>query len=95
VLNWPSGVYASLTDVAEVRFKGYGLADIKAYIAAEPPYDKAGAYAIQGIWQRQVASLEGDLETVIGLPYRRLAEIMRVSGDGLAGPGGPPFSPMS
>ena len=66
----------SFTDLARVRFKDYNLAEIEAYIQTEPPFDKAGSYAIQGIWKKQVAEVRGDIETVIGLPYQRLARLL-------------------
>lgn len=53
---------------SRVTFKPLSLDDIDQYIATGEPLDKAGAYAIQGIGAALVASLDGDLSNVIGLP---------------------------
>jgi len=39
--------------------------------------DKAGAYGYQGGAKEFIDRLEGDVETVIGLPVARLAEALR------------------
>ena len=67
----------TFSDVTTVHFGSYSLRDIEHYIATEPPLDKAGSYAIQGMWGRHVTALDGDLENVIGLPYYRLEKLLR------------------
>lgn len=64
-----TGEEASLADTTTVSFGSYSLANIEDYLTREPPFDKAGSYAIQGYWNRYVTAVEGDLENVIGLPY--------------------------
>jgi len=76
IINEYNDGLIQFTDQAEVSFKDYGADEIEAYLLAEPPYDKAGAYAIQGIWRKQVANLVGDIDTVIGLPWQRLAPML-------------------
>ena len=50
--------------------------EIEAYILSGEPFDKAGAYGIQGSFARHVESIEGDYNNVVGLPvaavYQRL-----------------------
>lgn len=50
--------------------------EIEAYILSGEPFDKAGAYGIQGNFARHVKSIEGDYNNVVGLPvaavYQRL-----------------------
>ena len=50
--------------------------EIEAYIRSGEPFDKAGAYGIQGSFARHVKSIEGDYNNVVGLPvaavYQRL-----------------------
>jgi septum formation protein len=46
----------------------YSDADIERYVATGEPFDKAGAYAVQGLGGRLVAEVEGCLTNVIGLP---------------------------
>lgn len=76
VLRWPDGARLGRVERAEVRFRDYSQAQAEAYVKAEPPLDKAGAYAIQGSWSSQVSELDGDIETVIGLPFRSLADML-------------------
>lgn len=46
--------------------------EIDEYIASGEPFDKAGAYAIQGLGAKFVKSLQGDFYSVMGLPAARL-----------------------
>ena len=57
--------------------------DIDGYIASGEPFDKAGAYGIQGIAGAFVERLEGDYFNVMGLPICRLSEILTEFGIGL------------
>lgn len=43
--------------------------EIDEYVNMDEPYDKAGAYAIQGCFQKYIEKYEGDFENVMGLPY--------------------------
>lgn len=51
-----------------VRFKQLGLAEIRAYARTAEPYDKAGAYGIQGMGAFMVESVHGSYTNVVGLP---------------------------
>ena len=59
---------------AESRVIFYPLSDreINEYIEAGEPYDKAGAYAIQGEAALFVKGIEGDFYNIVGLPVARL-----------------------
>lgn len=46
--------------------------DIEAYINTDEPYDKAGGYAIQGIFAKHIKKINGDFYNVMGLPINRL-----------------------
>ncbi len=50
---------------------------IDAYIATGEPFDKAGAYGIQGYGALLVESIKGDYYTVMGLPVARLDDLLR------------------
>jgi len=52
----------------KVCFKPLAEEEIKAYLATDEPWDKAGAYAIQGIASYMVERVEGSVTNVIGLP---------------------------
>lgn len=53
-----------VTDVEFVRLRS---ADIERYVALDEPYDKAGAYAMQGKAAHFVRSVRGSITNVIGL----------------------------
>jgi septum formation protein len=63
-----------------VRFRSLLPADIEQYIATGEPFDKAGAYGIQGGAAAFVASLDGCYTNVVGLPLRRTAALLRAAG---------------
>jgi septum formation protein len=53
--------------------------EINSYIHTDEPYDKAGGYAIQGLFGKHVKSIQGDFYNVMGLPINRLyQEIKRI-----------------
>ena len=62
-----------------VRFDELDDREIADYIASGEPFDKAGAYGIQGRGALLVGSISGDYYNVMGLPvnmlYRRLKKI--------------------
>ena len=51
--------------------------DIAWYLATGEPYDKAGAYAIQGAGGVFVEAIEGSVSNVIGLPMTLLRSLVR------------------
>jgi septum formation protein len=71
-LIWPGGQHA-FSDAASVTFRALSIDEVEAYVATGEPMDKAGGYAIQGGAASFVAGLEGEIETVIGLPVAMLA----------------------
>ena len=55
--------------------------EIEAYISTDEPYDKAGAYGIQGPFAIHIEKINGDYNNVVGLPISRLYhEINNFSG---------------
>ncbi len=46
--------------------------DIEAYLDTNEPYDKAGAYAIQGVFAKHIDHIEGDYDNVVGFPWSRI-----------------------
>ncbi len=54
--------------ITRVFFKELTSREIEGYIATGEPFDKAGAYAIQGIGSFMVPRIEGSYTNVVGLP---------------------------
>lgn len=65
-------VSTSFFEKARVTFFPMTEEEIEAYASTNEPYDKAGAYAIQGYGARFVQSISGDFYTIMGLPVGRL-----------------------
>ena len=63
-----------------VTFADLDPARIAAYVASGEPFDKAGAYAIQGRAGAFVARLEGSYTGVMGLPLYETAKLLRLFG---------------
>lgn len=68
--------FRTITDVANVRFRSLSEDDIAAYIATGDPMDKAGAYGLQTPVCDFVAEVEGDRNTVIGLPVQKVCDLL-------------------
>lgn len=64
--------FRTLVDSSFVTFRDLADEEIADYLRKGESFDKAGAYAIQGGAAGFVANVEGDLDTVIGLPVGRL-----------------------
>lgn len=62
------GIVASAYDLTDVYFNRITDHQIKEYVETNEPMDKAGAYGIQGMGGFLVDRIEGELDTVIGLP---------------------------
>ena len=58
----------SETVITDVTFKELTAAEIEWYIHTREPFDKAGAYAIQGLGTFLVRRINGSYSNVVGLP---------------------------
>ncbi len=67
-------VFSATTDV---RFRSLNECEIRAYLATGEPFDKAGAYGIQGFGGLLVESIKGCYYNVVGLPLPKLAVELR------------------
>ena len=66
----------SFVDSCRVTFFPIPEAEIERYAATEEPYDKAGAYAIQGRAALWLDRIEGDYYTIMGLPVSRTVQLV-------------------
>ncbi|HUV50226.1 MAG TPA: Maf family protein [Anaerolineae bacterium] len=60
----------------EVLFKDLADEEIEWYINTKEPFDKAGAYAIQGLGTFLVKSINGSYTNVVGLPVCEVIEFL-------------------
>ena len=77
LIDSKTGSAQTLCDVSTVVFGSYTRAEIEEYVRKEQPFDKAGSYALQGEWIKHVVGVEGDRENVIGLPWHRIAGLLK------------------
>lgn len=66
----------TFTDATEVTMYEMSDAEIHAYIASKEPMDKAGAYAIQGRCASFIKGINGDYNTVVGLPVAKVYHVL-------------------
>ncbi|UCF04420.1 MAG: septum formation protein Maf [bacterium] len=60
-----------------VYFRGLDNSEIGRYVETDEPYDKAGAYAIQGLASAFVERIEGCYFNVVGLPVPLLFSLLK------------------
>mgnify|MGYP001029503625 CR=1 FL=1 len=60
----------------KVKMKRMTRKEIEAYLETGEPFDKAGAYAIQGKGGYLIKRIQGSYTNVVGLPLCELYELM-------------------
>lgn len=65
------------SSTTEVFFAPLSEEEINAYLDTPEPYDKAGAYAVQGLASVFVTGIHGDYDNVVGFPTRTFYEMLR------------------
>ncbi|AGK55082.1 Maf family protein [Bacillus sp. 1NLA3E] len=64
----------------DVTFWDLNDSEIQAYINSGEPFDKAGAYGIQGFGSMLVKRISGDYFTVVGLPVSKTIRELQKAG---------------
>jgi septum formation protein len=80
VLRLPGGMEELRLNTSRVSFAPLEAGWIASYCATREPFDKAGAYAIQGCAAQYISKLEGSYSGVMGLPLFETAELLRRAG---------------
>ncbi len=63
-----------------VKFRELSEPEISAYLDTGEPYDKAGAYAVQGKGALLIEGINGDYYNVVGLPLCTLGRMLETLG---------------
>jgi septum formation protein len=80
LVRLPDGERRQFTESTLVHFRPITDEELSSYLATEEPYDKAGAYAIQGVAGRYIPRLEGCYFNVVGLPLSRVLTELQTLG---------------
>jgi septum formation protein len=75
-----TNITEQVTQVSNVRFAKLSPSTIKAYCATSEPYDKAGAYGVQGLAALFIEHIEGSHSGIMGLPVFETAQLLRKAG---------------
>ena len=70
----------SRLSVSEVAFRTLSEHDIRRYIATGEPFDKAGAYGIQGHAAIFIEEIRGSYSGIMGLPLFETAALLEIFG---------------
>ncbi|HXC47394.1 MAG TPA: Maf family protein [Candidatus Sulfotelmatobacter sp.] len=80
LIRLPDGERRQFIESTLVHFRPVTEEELSSYLATEEPYDKAGAYAIQGQAGRYIPRIEGCYFNVVGLPLSRVLTELRALG---------------
>lgn len=71
---------ATCLSISEVRFRPLTEQEIRRYVMSGEPFDKAGAYGLQGRAAIFVEAIEGSPSGIVGLPLCETALLLREFG---------------
>ena len=80
LVRLPDGERRQFIESTLVHFRPITDEELSSYLATEEPYDKAGAYAIQGQAGRYIPRIEGCYFNVVGLPLSRVLNELKTLG---------------
>jgi septum formation protein len=80
VIDSDSGRQITAAVSTRVAMREFGDEKIEEYIRSGEPFDKAGAYAIQGMGSRLISSFEGCYNNVVGLPLCETVVLLNAVG---------------
>ena len=72
LIRLPDAQRREFIETTQVHFTSIAKDEIDKYLASGEPFDKAGAYAIQGLGGRFIPRIDGCYFNVVGLPLARL-----------------------
>lgn len=72
----PRGLLTHL-ETTSVTFSSVAEVELQQYLDSPEPYDKAGAYGIQGYAARWIPRIDGDYFNVMGLPLAATVRLLK------------------
>ena len=63
-------------EVTKVFVKDFTDEQLNAYLDTDEPYDKAGGYAIQGLFGKYIDHIEGSYANVVGFPWEKIVKAL-------------------
>jgi septum formation protein len=73
----PDGRVEETLVETRVDFRPLSEEEIESYLDSGEPFDKAGAYAVQGLAKGFVAGVHGSFTNVVGLPMKEVADLLQ------------------
>jgi len=80
IVNSKTNNVVRFHEESKVRFSELTDEEILSYIETKEPFDKAGAYGIQGYGGLFVEAINGCYYNVVGLPINKLYKTLRAMG---------------
>jgi septum formation protein len=77
LVSAPDRIEAVRAETTLVTFRPLGEKEIADYVASGEPFDKAGAYGIQGLASKFVTRIEGCYFNVVGLPVAFVYDMLK------------------
>lgn len=77
IVHPPGSIEAVTHETTHVTFRTLDEVEIAAYVASGEPFDKAGAYGIQGLASKFVTRVEGCYFNVVGLPVALVYDLLK------------------
>ena len=75
-----SPMYFTFSECTDVTIYAMTEDEIRKYVDSGEPMDKAGAYAIQGLFAAHIQGICGDYNNVVGLPVGRVYQELKSRG---------------
>ena len=76
VTIYQNNIKYEINSINKVYFKKLTEQDIDEYLENDEYKDKAGSYAIQGIANKFIDKIEGDFDSIVGLPTKELSSLL-------------------
>jgi septum formation protein len=77
IVRAPDRVEALAHETTFVTFRSLDNDELQDYLASGEPFDKAGAYGIQGLASKFVTRVEGCYFNVVGLPVALVYDLLK------------------